>query len=58
MTYLARNLHYKGAGINDFDLCIFGVWSLSDKEAVSARDVALTTRSQWKGCSTTTLGSV
>ena len=36
---------------NDFDPYIFGTWSLSDKEVASARDVALTTRSQWKGCS-------
>lgn len=35
---------------------ILGTWSFSDKEVVPACDVALTTRSQLKGCSNDNYG--
>jgi hypothetical protein len=46
MSSLARYLYHKGAETNDFDQYIWGTWSLSDREVVPARDVALTARSQ------------
>jgi hypothetical protein len=41
---------------NEFDRCFLRTWRFCNKEVVLSCDVALTTRSQWKGCSDDSYG--